>query len=87
MYILVVVQVLSATFLPKLFSQNLLQTMPNVLSPHEISLDGWNWMSRLNRKRMLDIGGAPDPEDHPIVLEIRRRLVGMVLESAELNLF
>ena len=59
--------------------------MPNVLSPNVVSLDGWNAISQMNKKREEEIGGLPTPEDHPMITEIRRRLVGMVLEAAEIN--
>ena len=59
--------------------------MPNVLSPNQISLDGLDAMSKLNRKREEEIGGDPKPDDHPMVIEIRRRLVEFVLEAAEIN--
>jgi hypothetical protein len=39
----------------------------------------------MNKKREEEIGGLPTPEDHPMITEIRRRLVGMVLEAAEIN--
>jgi len=59
--------------------------MPNVLSPNEIEWGNWDSFSKLNRKREIEIGGLPTPEDHPMVTEIRRRLVGIVLEAAETN--
>jgi hypothetical protein len=59
--------------------------MPNVLSPNEIVWGNWDSFSKLNRKREIEIGGLPTPEDHPMVIEIRRRLVGIVLEAAEAN--
>lgn len=59
--------------------------MPNVLSPYQINMDGWNFMNRINRKRELEIGGDPSPDDHPMILEIRRRIIGVVLEATEAN--
>jgi hypothetical protein len=50
-------------------------------------MKGLNWMGQMHRKRMQEIGGAPDPDDDPRILEIRRRLVGMILESVEANFF
>ena len=64
-----------------------LQTMPNVLSPNQVSLDSLDAISRLNRKREEEIGGDPKPDDHPMLVEIRRRLVGTILEAAEVNFF
>ena len=57
--------------------------MPNVLSPNLVSTEGLNWIGEMNRKREREIGGQPDPEDHPMILEIRRRIVEIVLEAAE----
>ena len=41
----------------------------------------------LQRKREELIGGEPRPDDHPLVVELRRRLVGLLEESADCNLF
>jgi hypothetical protein len=62
-----------------------LLSLPNVLSPNQISWGNWDSISKLNRKRKVEIEGLPTPEDHPVITEIRRRLVGIVLESAEAN--
>ena len=32
-----------------------------------------------------DIGGKPKPDDHPMILEIRRRILTMLEEAAECN--
>jgi hypothetical protein len=61
--------------------------MPNVLSPNQMEMKGMSALKKMHRKRMLEIAGAPDPNDDPIILEIRRRLVGLILESVETNFF
>ena len=61
--------------------------MPNVLSPNQIIMDGLAAISRVNQKREEEIGGDPKPDDHPMLVEIRRRLVGTILEAAEVNFF
>ena len=59
--------------------------MPNVLSPNQLNMEGMNWIGEMNRKRATEIGGQPTSDDHPMILEMRRRIVGMVLEAAEVN--
>jgi len=63
----------------------ILLSLPNVLSPNHISWGNWDSISKLNRKRKVEIEGLATPDDHPVITEIRRRLVGIVLESAEAN--
>jgi len=41
----------------------------------------------LEKKRDKAMGGEPKPDDHPHVVELRRRLVGLLEECAEYNLF
>ncbi len=53
--------------------------------PNHISWGYWDSISKLNRKRKVEIEGLATPDDHPVITEIRRRLVGIVLESAEAN--
>ncbi|XP_065656068.1 uncharacterized protein LOC136081805 [Hydra vulgaris] len=62
-----------------------LTIMPNVLSPFQIDFGGWRSISELNKKREREIGGAPKPDDHPMVREIRRRVLGIVLEAEEIG--
>ena len=39
----------------------------------------------MEQKRAVDISGEPKPDDHPMILEIRRRLMAMLEEAAECN--
>jgi hypothetical protein len=61
--------------------------MPNVPSPNQLTMKGLNWLGQMHRKRMQDFGGEPDPDDDPRILEIRRRLIGMIPKSVEADFF
>jgi hypothetical protein len=50
-------------------------------------MNGLGAMSELNRRREEDLASVPKPDDHPMVVEIRRRLVGLILDAAEANFF
>ncbi len=62
------------------------EVVPNVLSPNALVLDNMNAFSAMKAKRKQEIAGEPKDDDHPMVTEIRRRLVDMVLEAAELEM-
>ena len=65
----------------------LFQTMYGVLSPCQFDMDRLDAISQINRKREEEIGGPAKADDHPMLIEIRRRMVGAVLEAVQVNFF
>ena len=62
------------------------EVAPNVLSPYPLEMRGFTAFKRMKEKRKHEITGDPQDDDHPMITEIRRRLVDMVKECAELNI-
>ena len=60
--------------------------MPNVLSPNQRVLTTLSEMRQMDRERDLDIATPAKDDDHPMIKEIRRKLVEMVHEFVELDL-
>ncbi|XP_047138395.1 uncharacterized protein LOC105848773 [Hydra vulgaris] len=62
-----------------------LTIMSNVLSPFQIDFGGWRSIAEITKKHEREVGGAPKPDDHPMIREIRRRVLGLVLEAEEVG--
>ena len=55
------------------------------LADEKLSLDTWRDFKEFVKKGEETVGGDPRPEDSPNLVEIRRRLTGMLQEAAEWN--
>lgn len=63
------------------------EVLPNVLSPEALSLSNFRAFQALKLKRENEIAGEPTNEnDKYEILEVRRRLVDIVEEAAEIGI-
>lgn len=57
--------------------------MPTFIETEKIEVDTWRSMKELMKKREVEIGRASLPNDSAVLVEIRRRLIGLVEEAAD----
>ncbi len=63
--------------------------MGNVLSPYPFDMSqikGLKLFSYIKEKQTRELISDPQEDDHPMIIEIRRRVVDAYLELAELNI-
>ena len=77
-------RVLSGAFWGAMFN------LPTTLSPHELGEDQGTMGvlgKKLYQKKKAELGSPPDPsKDHPMITEMRRRVLDAIVEVANLGL-
>lgn len=58
-----------------------------MLSPYPITLKSFRDFNRMAEKRHKEIASPDQPDEHPNILEIRKRLIEFIHELDERDLF
>ena len=59
--------------------------MPNVVSPNQRQMETLSEFREMNDQRHREIGGPDKDDDHKDIREIRRRILDLVHEFADLG--
>ncbi len=64
-----------------------LKVIPNILSPNEIKFENFSDFHDVDERKKVEISGPDKPDDPPLLVEMRRRIIDIVHELEDIGEF